>query len=226
MNPYSSGEASGENIYSIALVRKIVQKETDHEWMFFQLQESATPLWLMVKITPESVGFSLLSESDELRSGTRKEFIERQEFWLFNEPNDPESLILEELDFASEIFWVVENSDTEVQGREILYRMHEQGILYGLVTHTPTQFPLEPVMGIVVEYTTEEDPDNSDLVVLEIGGEEGQEGGHITVMFGSPVLPDDLFLGTTDGKSMKPVGNVRERKSEDGWLAKLKRLFS
>ena len=218
---YVAGKGDKVDVYTVSLVRRITQRESHIEWLFFRLEENDHPLWLLAKIIDQKVTLAVLAEPQDLISGNRQELINRQEYWLFQEPNDPDHIVYDELDFATEIYWVIDNPNGSPNTKDITYRMKEQGVLYGLATHIPPLFTAEPVVGVVIEYSTEDDPDNPEVVIMEIGGEEGEYGGKITVLFGAPILSVDVQVSSPTGKSVVKIEpQVVER---EGFFSSLKK---
>jgi hypothetical protein len=179
--------------YLVQYITRIVQRESFVEWLFIRLEDPEQPIWLMVKIVDENLKLVVLFEPDEFRPGDRQDLIKREDYWLFQEPEDVHHIVYDELEFASDIPWIVAIPGSHGdETKEIIYRMKEQGVLYGMTTHLPPQTGLENVMGVVVEYITEDDEDNPELIILEIGGEHKNTGGMISVMFGVAVSPSDV----------------------------------
>lgn len=167
--------------YVIEKIRDIRQDESFAQWLMYKLQDPDQELWLMAKIVDQHVKLLVYYEPAEFEQGDRKDLLDRGDYWLFDEPPDPKDFFPDDLNYTDEIVWAVEKSGVE---QDVVYTMKGQRVLYGLSRHRPIMKGLEEAMTAVVEYETEDDEDNPELLVLEIGGETGNRGGFVNVMFG------------------------------------------
>ncbi|MDP8239519.1 MAG: hypothetical protein P9X24_10555 [Candidatus Hatepunaea meridiana] len=213
------GEGIKGRDYIVESVWKIRQEDGFAEWLLFNLDDEDQEIWLVVKIVDQNVGIFVYYEPDEFAAGNRRDVIERGDLWLFNEPDDVDNFRFDELKFVREILWTVDiEDDGDVKEKEILYQLKGQGVLYGSCRHDPIQPGLERIMATVIEYDTSEDYENPELMILELGGEKGDEGGLISLMVGSNINMSEVEVL----KSQKelPV----ERKKPSIWMKALKKL--
>ncbi len=167
--------------YVIERIRDIHQDENFAQWLMFKLDNPDQELWLMAKIVDQHVKLLVYYEPEEFHPGDRKDLLNRGDYWLFDEPDNPDDFFPDELNYTNEIVWTIEIDTVD---HDVAYRMKGQRVLYGLSTHRPKMEGLEGAMTAVVEYTTKDDKKNPELLILEMGGETGNRGGFITAMFG------------------------------------------
>jgi hypothetical protein len=130
-----------------------------------------------------------------ITGGTRDDFIDRGDSWLFLPPPDPEDFISSDLEYAP----YPDLPEIEAGGRSAKYIFSRVGpaVLYGEALDTKA-----PV--IIAEYGAEPGDDGSEaenplLLVLEEGwmrsdGSVPEEGGYITLMLGKVIRPNDVEL--------------------------------
>jgi hypothetical protein len=136
-----------------------------------------------------------------IEGGTRDDFIDRGDTWLFLPPRDSEDFLSSELEYAPypdvpEIEELDPDSGRELR-RKLVFSRVGPAALYGEALDTGA-----PV--IIAEYEAEAPPGeaapaNPLLLVLEEGwmrrdGSEPEEGGYLTVMLGKPLSPGEIEL--------------------------------
>lgn len=165
----SSGEGvEGINYYVKNIMTLSLNK--DIIWKFFIIRDEVDEqeLWLLAKIVDEDVEVKTYFEVPEFESGTRKDLIENDYCWLFQEPDNHNDFKYDHLKFSKDI---IITSET---GTEIAYKQKSQGELFGRFENT--------VFGII-EYKTEAETDNKELLLLEIG--DGEDGGFVRMLLGN-----------------------------------------
>ncbi len=177
--------------YIVESVWKVREEDALAEWLLFKLDAEDQELYLVAKIVDRDVELRVYFEPGEFEPGNRREIVERGDTWLFLEPENPEDFKFDELEFVPEIEWTVEGED-DGDERRIVYRRKGQGTLYGTCTTTPPLSGLGRMMATVVEYSTSQEFENPELMLLELGGEKGDEGGMITMMVGNRVAPGEV----------------------------------
>jgi len=176
-----SGQGVSARDYVVRERRSIKQLEGPLEWQLFDVEDGEGRLWFLVKIVDTDIALRVYFEAEGFEPGTRAELIDREMSWLFQEPEDPDGFRCNELAYAEEII-----QDIEVDGeeKEIRFRIKPQGELHGACTHLPQQSWPQVMMATVVEYATQQACENPELLLLELGGEEGEDGGVITLLLG------------------------------------------
>ncbi len=188
--------------YIVEQVRTIRQEDDFAQWLMFKLEDADQQIWLMAKIVDQHVGLLVYYEPDEFKPADRTDLVARGDYWLFQEPSDPNDFFANELNYSREIVWGI---DVDGKERDVQYQMKGQRVLYGICTHNPAMVGLEGAMMAVVEYQTHDDDENPELLVLELGGEDNDRGGLISVMFGNTINFSEVeVLNLIEEKETKP----------------------
>ncbi len=170
--------------YVVREIRSIVQLQGPVEWQLFNVEDGEERLWFLVKIVDTDIALRVYFEAEEFHPGTRSELIDREMSWLFQEPENPDDFRWNELAYTEEIIQALE---VEGEEKEVIFRIKPQGEQHGACTHEPRQSWPQVMMATVVEYSTAAACENPELLLLELGGEEGEEGGVITLLLGCDV---------------------------------------
>ncbi len=73
--------------------------------------------------------------------------------------------------------------------------MKRQGVLFGKGRRRPAQTGMDnDIFSSVVEYSTEDKVENPYSLIMELGGEDSDVGGLISLMFGRKVGMEDLDI--------------------------------
>lgn len=162
------------------------------EWKLFELVDEEQDLYLLVKIVDDQLDVRVYfaPEEDEFDPGNRADMIDDEHYWMFMEPEDPDSFKLEELEFTEEFGWLFD--DGKGGETEVVYQMKKQGVLFGEGEDLPVKSGDKPLFTALVEYRSVEDAENPEALILETGGEESDEGGYITLLFGCPVKTEEI----------------------------------
>ena len=164
------------------------------EYRFIELQkEGSGPLYLTLVDLPEGFELRLYFIPAGLEPGTRDDFIDRGQTWLFLPPPNPDDFISSELEYAP--FPDVPEIEEGGKSRKLLFSRVGSGSLYGEGRETRSSV-------IMAEYAAEapegeEEPADPLLLVLEEGwikgdGTQPEEGGCLTVLLGKVMRTSDL----------------------------------
>ena len=187
------GEGVRGRDYLVNTVWRIRQDESLVEWLLFKLDDDEQEIYIVVKIVDRDLNLFVYFEPNEFQPGNRRDTIERGDTWLFEEPDDVDDFRFDDLKFVREIVWTIEIEDNGgVQDKDVSYRMKGQGVLYGTCTHDPAQADLERMMAAIIEYSSESDYENPELMLLELGGERGEDGGLISLMIGCSINKSEV----------------------------------
>ncbi len=188
----SGGDLSGRQFE----VRKIIHIDESNKlltWRFFVLESAGTKtVWLLAKIVDQDFDLRVLFVPDDFDKGDRHDQIGWEHYELFQKPEDPDNIVLEELEFATSLHRV--EGGEEDKEREIEYALKGQGELNGDVTEIPTPSGVIPLIATVAEYSTDDETENPEAILLEIGNPECETGGLIRLLLGSPVSLSDVDI--------------------------------
>lgn len=184
---------SGQN-YLVKQVIKIREKSGICEWLLFELegQEEAPDSWLMAKLVDKEVDIRVYFESDDFESGNRDDIIEQDDLWLFQPPEDPEfCLEHNELAYTKHIGWDFPGDEEGDDDIHVDYNV-KIGELQGDISYDPPQSGQRELLATVVEFDTSDETTCPELLVLEIGHPENEEGGLIRLFFGNSIKPTEV----------------------------------
>jgi|GEM_PF-2645644 len=150
------------------------------------------PLYLAIADLPERFELRLLFIPSGLEGGSRDEWIDRGDSWLFLPPPDPEDFLSKDLEYAPY------PDVPPIDGRKLLFARSGPGLLYAEARDTgaPTIFAEYEAEGAGAPVA------NPLLVVVEEGwmlrdGNEPEEGGFVTAVLGRRLKPEELELWPT-----------------------------
>ncbi len=196
-----SGAGMDGTDYTISRIIDVPQQEKICRWMFFELECGEDTRWLWVKIVDNEIDLHVMEMPEAFNRGDRYDFaVERVDSeddyrWVFQNPeecdDDPEcpvfdedgALILDNLRYTTEIDW---------EGQA--YVKKKQGDLCGIARERPEPTgELGPQLATIAEYHAINDNDKPDnAVFLEIGPEEDERGGMISLMIGWRVATTEV----------------------------------
>jgi hypothetical protein len=168
------------------------------EYRFIELRkEGSGPLYLALVDIPERFELRLYFIPAGVEPGTRDDYIDRGDAWLFLPPPNPDDFISSELEYAP--FPDLPPIEEGGNSRKLIFARVGSGSLFAESRDGGT-----PV--IITEYQAaspegalagESAPENPLLLVLEEGwmrrdGSEPEEGGYMTVMLGKVMRTSDL----------------------------------
>ena len=176
-----SGQLVGRD-YLVKQVRTVTHLDDLAEWWFYRLSDPDEELWLLAKIVGSEIALRVYFEPPEFPAGDRAHLIEHEMFWLFQEPPDPDNFSLTDLEFTEQLEQVLEEADGEV---EVTFVLKPQGVQFGKMECEPSEKGLDDAFTAVVEYGTDDETESPELLLLEVGGEDGERGGHISLYLGN-----------------------------------------
>lgn len=207
--------------YLVQSVIKISELNGLCEWRLLKLDDEEQDVRLLIKIVDDEVDLRVVFGADGFESGNRQDMIDAEELWLFNEPEDPDNFDLIELQFANEVLWNVPVGGPTGDGMvEATYRKKVRDF-YGRVFTDPPESGVGDQIATIVEYVTDADCDNPELLILETGevgsilieedyDEDGEfiseehetttnaesQGGYIEVFFGALIRANEVSVLT------------------------------
>lgn len=184
-----AGEGTKGIDYVVKYILKIKHLQGLAEWLLLNLEGTDQDLWLMVKIVDKEMSLRVYYEPPEFESGNREDMIEKEEFWLFKEPEDPDNFEFNDLSYADKIEQTIKTSEGE---QELIYNQKAQGVIYGACTCRPLKSGMEESFATLVEYTADQECENPELLIFELGPEDSKEGGHIRMMLGAELNFSDI----------------------------------
>ena len=182
--------ASGVDL-RVRTVHDLVERNQLLSWHWYELESfhagGREHNWsVFVKRVDQDFDLRITFEPPDFPMGDREQQIAWENYWLFNEPANPDHFNPGDLEFVDEL-------PQEIHGKVTVYKKKPQGSLYAEMRTVPKPRGVkQPELVQVVEYLTEQDHPNPELILLEIG--DHPRGGFIRLFQGTNVQANDLEL--------------------------------
>ena len=193
---------SGQN-YIVKEVMHIRELTGICEWIFLKLEglEDAPSSWLMVKIVDQELDLRVYFEDpDSFETGNREDMVANETLWVFQEPDD-EEYEYGDLKYAQHVGWDFPGDEDGDPDGEIVthqncdihvdYNIKGGGEMQGKVTFDPRCSGQEDYIATIVEYDTSDETTCPEMMFIEVGDADIDEGGLIRLMFGNSIRPTE-----------------------------------
>lgn len=182
---------SGQN-YLVKQVIKIREKSGICEWLLFEIEglDEAPDSWLMVKIVDQELDLRVYFEDEDFESGNRNDMIDQDNMFLFQKPEDPDDFTCEELEYAKHIGWDFPGDEEGDPSIHVDYNV-KVGELQGDVSYDPCESGQSELLVTIVEFDTSDETTCPEMLVLEIGHPDNDDGGLIRMFFGNSIKPTE-----------------------------------
>lgn len=166
--------------YTVDSIKSISVADGAGEYLIFNLQEGGDQeLFLMAKIVDKEIDLRLFFEIVDFESGDRQDMLETDRHWLFEEPENINEFDFLDLEYSNE----VESPDEVVYSKKMT--------LNGDATIDPLEDGMAEEYAVTVtEYSTTEEAANTELLILEEGGDT--RGGLIKLYAGTDIGENDV----------------------------------
>ena len=154
------------------------------EWLLLDLQGNDQDLVLMVKIVDREMAVRIYYEPAEFEPADRAQLLNREEYWLFQGPDEPDDSAPSDLAFTFDIIHSVEIGGED---RELTFRQKAQGEMHGECTPKPPMSGVDTMFATIVEYSTTDDVENPEMLIFEVGDPDNKDGGIVRLMLGADV---------------------------------------
>lgn len=181
--------------YLVKQVIKIREKDRVCEWILFELEgQGDTPdTVLMAKLVDKEVEIRVFFESESFGSGNRNDMIDQDNLFLFQLPEDPDDFTCEELEYAKHIGWdFADGEASDAEGEIHVDYNVKIGEMQGDVSYDPYESGQGELLATVVEFDTGDETTCPELLILEIGHPDNEEGGLIRLLFGNNIKPTEV----------------------------------
>jgi len=209
------GEGVVGRDYTVDSVWNIFHDERLAEWLLYKLSADDQDIWLVVRIVDRTVDLLVCFEPDEFEPGNRKDAIDQDQAWIFEEPDDIDNFKYDDLKFTPEIIWEITTDGEDI---DAVFKMKRTGVMYCSCTYRPESSGLGRMMAAVIEYRTKAEFENPELMLFELGGENSSDGGLITLLIGCSINMSEIEV--LELQADKPV----ERHKPSLWEKVLKKL--
>lgn len=171
--------------FTVTRVTKIQEAKGLVTYIFVDIEDGVQPLRLMVKIVDENVDFRLYYKSEDFISASRQAVTERGDYWLFQKPADENNFTPLDLKYTMDI-------KQTIDGKDIVYDRKPSGELSGIALENPVRAGLQNLLATITEYKTNQETENPELMLFEIGDKLNKSGGEISLYFGSPIHENEI----------------------------------
>ena len=160
------------------------------EWVFLEFKDTAPKTYVMAKAAGEFLDLRLYREAGDFPSGNRKDMLETENYWVFEKPDNPDDFSYLELKYTDTVA-------RKIEGVEITYTRKSQGEMDGECSITPEIPGSEALLATLSEYKLDADAggrthENNELMLLEIGSPDIDEGGLIQLLEGRTLQLTDV----------------------------------
>jgi len=184
---------SGQN-YLVKQVIRLKEKSGICEWIMLAIEglDGAPDSWLMIKIVDQELDLRVYFESEDFESGNREDLVENEELWMFQEPETDEDgeYELEDLQYAKHVGWDFPGDEEGDDDIHVDYNV-KVGELQASVAYDPYESGERELLATVVEFDTSDETTCPEMLLLEIGHPENDEGGLIRMFFGNSIKPTE-----------------------------------
>ena len=199
----STSSAIGGINYEVTSKRHMAIRGTGDsiiaEYLLFNITDDEKFYVLSAIITEPHVELRIYFQPDGFQPGTRATLIDNGFSWLFLEPHDTNSFLINELEYATHPDVPPINDGME---EKQLHFTSTHGPFYGDFLDDQTR---QRVPVIIMEYETEQPAINPLLLVIEEGGldatgEPIEEGGFTSLLLGTHIDTSQLEVFAVDPK--------------------------
>ena len=110
--------------------------------------------------------------------------------FLFKKPEDPDDFTCDDLEYAKHIGWDFPGDEEGDDDIHVDYNV-KVGELQASVAYDPYESGEKELLATVVEFDTGDETTCPEMLVLEIGHPENDEGGLIRLFFGNSIKPTE-----------------------------------
>ena len=175
--------------YEVVDVEYMKDSNNIAEWVMFTIErgdDDDEVLFLLVKIVGEEVALRVYFLPPDFDAGTRKDLIDSDMYWMFEEPEDPNTFKYTSLEFAKVLCFEDEGGEGETQYERKL------PTLYGTIESRDEFGDEEEMFMAITEYETDSPIENKEALVLERGGENSEDGGYVNLYIGTNISPAEV----------------------------------
>ena len=154
-------------------------------WALVHLDDRHQKLLLLVKCVNQETDYRLYYASEDFKADRREDVVERGDRWLFDAPKDESALKVADLRYGAELVLTID-------GNALAYVNKQQGERHANYTETPSDGN-HKLLATIVEYSTADDTENPELLIVEIGA-ASRRTGEIALYLGCSIRESEIDL--------------------------------
>lgn len=174
--------------FEVEKVQRVTENDNACEWVIVQIYSSEIDAryWLVALIVDNNIGLRIYFQLDDLPPGTRDEYIEKEYFWLFGQPENIDDFNPMDLEYAADF---AINMDDR---KDVPFEELGEGAFACSLQERPVPSGSGKMLVMVKEYRTNADGiDNPLMMFVEVGAMEA-DTTLLTVMNGCDISTADV----------------------------------
>lgn len=181
--------AEGEE-YTVEWVYQIDEMSKNAEWVYVKMNSvQDETVYLLAMIVDQQVSLYTYYPAGGFESCSRAEAVRNGQEWLFVEPEDTENFDPLSLEYTDQFNYTL--SDDDGTETEVTYEKKPFGAMQGMGFRNP---PEGRMLTTVVMYGTTTECHSPEVIVIEMGAPDNEEGGLIGVYLGETINPNEISV--------------------------------
>lgn len=172
--------------FSVKRVMLLTENENMAKWIFVDISDDKQPLCLMAKYVNEEVDFRVYYLSEDFKATTRQGAIDRGDLWLFQKPSNEHDFKPIELRYTMDIKQTLKSKE------ELNYSQKAQKEMSGSWTENPPRDGMSNMLATIVEYCTDVECENPEMMILEVGSKFNVNGGEVALYLGTRINESEI----------------------------------
>jgi hypothetical protein len=174
--------------YVVGEIREMPEMNGLATWTMFRLDDSGEQtLWLLLKIVDDAMDVRAYYTPDEDYTPTQRMDLINQGVTFLFDTTDPSIPVCDAM-FAPRVAYTEYSEDGS--SSEIVYARKNSTLTAEMEIDPPPEGVPQPVMTLVTEYLAEEECQNPELLILEVGDDE--QGGMVYLYLGATLGENDF----------------------------------
>jgi hypothetical protein len=172
--------------FTVERITTMTDQEKFGKWVALWITDRTQPLLLMAKACDEAIDWRLYYQSGDFAAARREDALARGDKWLFEPPADEANFDAADLTYTAEI-------DQQVDGKSLCYARKPQGERQATCKENPPRTGIMDLVATIVEYSTADEAENPELLILEMGA-ASRRTGQVSLYLGSPIRASEINI--------------------------------
>jgi hypothetical protein len=140
----------------------------------------------MAKACDEAIDWRLYYQSADFAAARREDVVSRGDKWLFEPPADGSNFAPADLTYTAEI-------DQQIDGKSLCYARKPQGERQAACKENPLRSGIGSLLATIVEYSTADQAENPELLILELGAAD-RGTGEVSLYLGAAIRASEINI--------------------------------